>query len=357
MTKIPEQVPWKATGKTLGGGGQAVVHEVEPKPHSDYPPGRYAMKIVKRQDDRKALARFYREIFVLGRLRDPRLVQVVSQSADSDSFHYFVMPLYEDYESLDAVAFSERSPFYADAHATLSFLIDTAECLALIHKEGVVHRDIKPGNVLVHKTTRKPLVLDFGCCQISEGGESVTLTDEGVGTRNYLAPECEAGAGVEPDGRADIYSLGKLCWSMLTRQQAFARERPAFSNKSMRSVLPGHSACWHMTELFRRMIRRSPNDRFKNCAELAAAARELLSVRLGRYAPLDVARELCFRCGNRLDTAPPDHLDQHKAQMSHVFGNPNPPGVLATQCPHCGLLFVEQTRVLNERDSALLRIE
>jgi serine/threonine protein kinase len=87
--------------------------------------------------------------------------------------------------------------------------------LAAAHDAGVIHRDLKPDNVLV-RTGGSPLIIDFGCCLLLDDGGVATLTDEGVGARNFMAPECEAGVEGDSSPRSDLYSLGKILWCMMS---------------------------------------------------------------------------------------------------------------------------------------------
>ena len=98
-----------------------------------------------------------------------------------------------------------------------------------------MHRDISLNNILFLADGSIRLI-DFGICQI-EDGETISLTGESLGTRNYAAPECESGNDSNIDIRSDIYSAAKVLWSAITSREAFAREEPVFQNLSMRDLV------------------------------------------------------------------------------------------------------------------------
>src|SRR5207245_774412 len=98
------------------------------------------------------------------------------------------------------------------------------------------HRDLSPANVLVTDDGRI-ILIDFGLCQI-ENGNRVTLTAEAVGTQHYRPPECSGFSSTVVTSKADLYSAGKILWSMVTNQFVFDREEPAFNELALSQLLP-----------------------------------------------------------------------------------------------------------------------
>ena len=102
-------------------------------------------------------------------------------------------------------------------------LFRSADGLAYAHAHGVVHRDIKPDNILIEAATGRALVTDFGIARAAEGDQRLTATGVAVGTPAYMSPEQAMGDSAV-DGRADIYALGVVGWQMLAGELPFQSE-------------------------------------------------------------------------------------------------------------------------------------
>jgi serine/threonine-protein kinase len=169
--------------------------------------------------------RFRREILTVARLQHPHIVPIL-KAGEVDGVPYFVMP-YVDGESLDVRL--RRTPTLGVREA-LGILKDVARALAFAHERNVVHRDIKPGNILL--SSGSATVTDFGVSKAlssarrsGEKGNGLTNTGMSLGTILYMAPEQAAG-DPEIDGRADIYSLGVTAYEMLSGAAPFANLNP-----------------------------------------------------------------------------------------------------------------------------------
>jgi len=355
MASIPKLVPWQRIGKTLGGGGQSTVDIVEPKPDSDFPSAKYAMKELKNVSSNQAQARFLQEIDALKQIKDPRIVKIIDHHKDNASFLYYVMLYDEDFTPLKKIIFSANSPFHANPKACIDLVAECAEALHKVHKHEnrIVHRDLNPANILYNSKTKKPLIIDFGCCQM-EGDQKITLVDEGVGTPNYMAPECESGAPGEVTFKSDIYSLGKLMWSMVTRHSTFARETPAFTTKNLTKLFPNNPDCWHLTRIFQKTIRENPKHRYENAEKLAEDCRLVIYL-IDHHPPLERVMSFCPACGEgELVSKDPN---KGPVQMFQVFHGRLPPGCEGFHCPICGYISVWDTRVLNKREQELSTME
>lgn len=280
--------PW--LGQTVGGkyalfgiigvGGFGAVYRAV-----QAPVGRtVAVKVIRPQlnpDSQSVLrARFFREAKVVARLADPAIVTLYDYGEDPDGRLYMVFE-YIDGTPLSSVL--RAGPLAAERVAPLLHQILGA--LALAHRLGCVHRDLKPGNVML---TRSPFgedlakVLDFGIAKVNVSTEtehslqSSLETREGVvvGTPKYMAPE-QARAG-EIDGRADLYALGCLGYAMLTG-------RPPFDDVSAVDVLmaqvsrpvppfPEHLGVpAPLAGVIYRALSKSPADRFATAEDMAHA--------------------------------------------------------------------------------------
>src|SRR6266550_4680574 len=208
--------------RELTGGGMALVFVGE-----DHDLGRkVVIKILPPELAASVSAeRFRREILTVARLQHPHIVPVL-KAGDVDGLPYFVMP-YVDGESVDVRL--RRTPMLG-VRETLGIMKDVARALAFAHEHGVVHRDIKPGNVLL--AAGSATVTDFGVAKAlssarrsGEKGNGLTNTGMSLGTVLYMAPEQAAG-DPDIDGRADIYSLGITAYEMLSGTAPFAAFGP-----------------------------------------------------------------------------------------------------------------------------------
>ena len=165
--------------------------------------------------------RFEREIQLAARLQHPHIVPLLT-TGGSGSLLYYVMPFISG-ESLRAKLAREGELPIAEA---IKILREVTDALAYAHRHGVVHRDIKPDNVLLAEG--HAVVTDFGVAKAvsaSSGGGSLTSVGIALGTPAYMAPE-QAAADANTDHRADIYALGALSYEMLTGRTPFVAATP-----------------------------------------------------------------------------------------------------------------------------------
>ena len=174
-----------------------------------------------------SLDRFRREIQLAASLQHPHIVPLLSAGQAGDLL-YYSMPLVEG-ESLRARLRRDGELPVAEA---VRILRDVADALSYAHAHGVVHRDIKPDNVLL--SDGHALVTDFGVAKALDQARQSSLTSTGLalGTPAYMAPE-QAAADPHTDHRADIYALGVLGYEMLTG-------RPPFTAPTAQAVVAAH---------------------------------------------------------------------------------------------------------------------
>ncbi|HEX9292168.1 MAG TPA: serine/threonine-protein kinase, partial [Gemmatimonadales bacterium] len=170
-----------------------------------------------------SLERFKREILLAAKLQHPHIVPLLT-AGESNGLPYFTMP-FVDGESL-RVRLARHGELPVN-HA-IRMLREIASALAYAHEHGIVHRDIKPDNVLL--SGGSAMVTDFGVAKAlsaSSNAEHGGITSLGValGTPAYMSPE-QASADPSVDHRADIYSLGVLAYELLTGQPPFAGRTP-----------------------------------------------------------------------------------------------------------------------------------
>ncbi len=273
-----------AIERELGSGGMATVYLAE-----DLKLRRKVAVKVLRPDLAAALGpeRFLREIEVAAQLHHPHILPL-HDSGEADGFLYYVMP-YEEGQSLREKLAKEGELPIADA---VRLLRDVVDGLAQAHKHGVVHRDIKPDNIML--SGRHALVTDFGVAKaVSEATGRQQLTTAGValGTPAYMAPE-QAAADPHIDHRADIYAVGALAYELLTRRPPFTgttpqmvlsahvTQAPELVTKHRETVPPA------LAQLVMRCLEKKPADRWQTAEELLQQL-EALSTPSGGVTPTD----------------------------------------------------------------------
>jgi eukaryotic-like serine/threonine-protein kinase len=221
--------------------------------------------------------RFRREILLSAGLQHPHIVGVLSAGV-ADGLPYFVMP-YVDGESLGNRLLAHGR---LTVPQSVSIMKDVARALAYAHERGVVHRDIKPQNILL--ASGAATVTDFGVAkalssaQRSGEGRNATLTDAGtsLGTPLYMAPE-QAAADPDVDHRADIYAFGVTAYEMLIGEPPFAGLAPRALMAARMTEDPPHVCGMRpdvpqvLADLVMRCVERDPADRPQSATELLAA--------------------------------------------------------------------------------------
>jgi formylglycine-generating enzyme required for sulfatase activity/tRNA A-37 threonylcarbamoyl transferase component Bud32/dienelactone hydrolase len=257
-----------AVDAELGSGGMATVYLAEDVKHHR----RVAIKVLK-PELAAALGpeRFLREIEIAAQLTHPHILPL-HDSGEADGFLYYVMPYVEGESLRDRLQRVGTLPI-GDA---LRLLRDVADALAYAHQHGVVHRDIKPDNVML--AGRHALVTDFGVAKaVSAAGEGTQLTSVGIslGTPAYMAPE-QAAADPKVDHRADLYAFGVLAYEMLAGRlpitgvsaravvMAHLTERPRPLEEVREDVPPVLAAT------VMRCLEKEPDARFQSADELLA---------------------------------------------------------------------------------------
>ncbi len=261
--------------RELGQGGMATVYLAEDLKHQR----KVAVKVL-RPELAAALGadRFTREIRIAARLQHPHILPLLD-SGQAEGFLYYVMP-YVDGQSLrDRIAREGELP----VHEAVRLLVEVVDALAFAHSQGVVHRDIKPDNVLL--SGRHALVMDFGVAKaVSEatGRQSLTTAGVAIGTPAYMAPE-QATADPNIDHRVDIYAVGVMAYELLTGRTPFAgltpqqmlaahvTEQPAPMTRYRPSLSPG------LSNVVMRCLAKHPADRWQTAQELLTQLEPLIT--------------------------------------------------------------------------------
>jgi serine/threonine-protein kinase len=168
--------------------------------------------------DPSFVERFRREAQAAANLSHPNIVPVFDWGQSEST--YFIVMEFVDGEALSAII---RTQAPLEQTQSASIASDIAKALSFAHRHGVVHRDVKPGNVLI-TSDGQVKVTDFGIARAMGSDEQVTQTGLVMGTATYFSPE--QAQGLEVDGRSDIYSLGVVLYEMLTGKPPFTGETP-----------------------------------------------------------------------------------------------------------------------------------
>jgi len=253
----------------IGRGGMSVVYRARDLRLNR----RVAIKILPPElaYDPAIRIRFTREAQTSAHLSHAHIVPIYDVG-ERDGIAYYVMGFVAGGNLAAVLARDPRPPI----EETRRILREIADALAYAHLRGVIHRDIKPDNILLDDASRRAMVTDFGIARAMEAGARLTATGIAVGTPTYMSPEQALGER-EVDGRSDIYSLGVLGYQMLTGRVPFT------SNNTM-SLLLKHvnerprpiaelrpDVPRAMQDVVERALMKDPEDRWPNAESLRDA--------------------------------------------------------------------------------------
>ena len=282
--------------REIGAGGMAVVYLARDRKHDRL----VALKVLRPEvASSVGPERFLREIRVAAKLNHPHILPLYD-SGEADGFLFFVMP-YVEGESLEDRLEREGQ---LNVQEAVGIARDVADALHYAHAQGLVHRDIKPGNVML--TGEHAWVMDFGICRaVDAAGDRLTKTATSMGTPTYMAPE-QWDAAREADGRADVYALGCTLYEMLVGQ-------PPFTGNTLAAIMARHSLEAvprpsiqrntidpYLESVLLKALAKSPADRFATAADFAKELDRSTRVTLGiEQSPLAGARGRRLAGGRR----------------------------------------------------------
>ncbi len=253
--------------KTLGAGGFAVVYLVRDLNLKR----KLAVKVLSPDliTSKTVLERFRREAETVAQLSHPHIVPL-HFIGQKDELLYLAMECIDGGSLVDRIEKEGKLP----PDEVIRIVKEVASALAYAHKRGVIHRDIKPHNVLMEEETGRSLVTDFGIARTAEGS-SLTASGMMVGTPAYLSPEQVTGA--PSDHRADIYALGVMAYEMLTGQPPFTGPTPTAILMKRLSENPQPlgklrpEAPQVLRDTIDGMLAQNPEERFQSAAEVVRA--------------------------------------------------------------------------------------
>ena len=256
--------------RRLGSGGMATVYLAEDVKHNRD----VAIKVLK-PDVAAFLGpeRFRREIAVAARLNHPHILPLID-SRQTESVLYYVMPYIEGDSLRDSLAREKQLPI----DRALRITEQVAAALEYAHRQGILHRDIKPDNILLHQG--EALVSDFGIAlvQQSAGDARLTETGIGIGTPEYMSPEQGTGER-EVDARSEVYSLACVLYELLVGEPPYTGPTPrAVLIKCLSAPVPSarrfrDAVPAAVDAALQRAMAKSPVDRFASVSEFVQALR------------------------------------------------------------------------------------
>ncbi len=255
--------------KVIGQGGMSVVYRA-------YQPALerwVAVKVLELSatDSTKPLRRFRREARAIANLRHPNILTVYDYG-EEDGLAYIVMEYVAGGSLAKRLAKQAGRPL--DWPTAAKLIIPVARALAFAHSQGIIHRDVKPANVLLGHNDW-PLLADFGLVKVSQPRRKLTRPGVSLGTPLYTAPEQVLGEPV--DQRADIYSLGMMLYEMLTGQHPFAHNTPGEALMKRLSKLPPMPRLLHadipvhVETALMRALALQPEERYASMEDLIVA--------------------------------------------------------------------------------------
>jgi serine/threonine protein kinase len=284
---------WQNLGP-IGEGGQAHVYRVK-----DLTGEVEKVCALKRIRNQERLERFRDEIEAVMRLQHDHIVQFVDYSLEVDK-PYLVTEYCEGGNLEDAnPKFWQASPVKA-----LELFQDICNAVRFAHAHDVIHRDLKPRNIYLKSPNGPVVVGDFGICYLADQGRRITLTEEAVGSRYYMAPELADGRVQNNDNRCDTYSLGKVLYWLISGD-IFDREKHRDAKYDLRERYDMPGRTWkyiymeHVNRLLDHMIKENPNDRF-HLDSIGGLIRETIHLLKGEFTPIApdmLHQQPCRYCG------------------------------------------------------------
>ena len=250
----------------IGRGGQGIVYRARQKSLNRL----VALKTIGlgHRTSETHLKRFRREAEAAARLQHPRIIPIY-EIGERDGACYFSMKL-EEGGQLDQ--FVRRGTISLRRAAEI--IASLARTVHYAHERGILHRDIKPGNILLD-AQGEPHLADFGLVRLVESDSTVTRTKEVLGTPSYIAPEQAAGQNERVTGATDVYGLGAVLYQLVTSHPPFAGGTTYDTIRLVLETEPRNPRLWNpkidrdLTTICLKCLEKDPSRRFKSALALA----------------------------------------------------------------------------------------
>src|SRR5205809_1024784 len=264
--------PWQLGNyeilEQIGCGGMGVIYRARQ---------RHSRRIVAvkrvlsyRADSHGALQRFRREAQAVASLDHPNILPIYEVSESEDGLPFFSMKFAEKGSLHENVASLRYEP-----RKCVRLMAKVARAVEYAHSRGVLHRDIKPGNILLNDRG-EPLVSDFGLAKLLDGNNDLTRSLTTFGTAGFIAPEQAGDAAVDVTPAADVYSLGAVLFNVLAGRPPFVGSNPVSVIRQasetqapkLRSLAPSLDRA--LETICARCLERDPKARYQSAGDLAA---------------------------------------------------------------------------------------
>ena len=264
--------PWRLGNyeilEQIGCGGMGVIYRARQ---------RHSRRIVAvkrvlsyRADSQGALQRFRQEAQAVASLDHPNILPIYEVSESEDGLPFFSMKLAEKGSLHESAASLRNQP-----RKCVELMAKVARAVEYAHSRGVLHRDIKPGNILLNDRG-EPLVSDFGLAKLLDGNNDLTRSLTTFGTAGFIAPEQADGAAADVTPAADVYSLGAVLFNVLAGRPPFLGSNPVSVIRQasetqapkLRSLEP--SLDRDLETICARCLERDPKARYQSAGDLAA---------------------------------------------------------------------------------------
>jgi len=251
----------------IGCGGMGVIYRARQ---------RHSRRIVAikrvlsyRADSRGALERFRREAQAVASLDHPNILPIYEVNESEDGLPFFSMKFAEKGSLRENIASLHNEP-----PKCVQLMAKVARAVEYAHSRGVLHRDLKPGNILLDDRN-EPLVSDFGLAKLVDANNDLTRSLTTFGTAGFIAPEQAGGAAADFTPAADVYSLGAVLFNLLAGRPPFLgsnpvsviREASETPPPKLRSLAPTLDR--DLETICARCLERDPNARYKSASDLA----------------------------------------------------------------------------------------
>ena len=273
----------------IGSGGMGVVHKIYDM-KNNCP---VAMKILREglSGSGKAIDRFFREARIAATLNHKNIVKIYDYNISNVyGQSYITMSFVEGPSLRDIIEerFAESLDItISEVAQSLRYMSQLCEALECAHKQGIIHRDIKPDNIMIDKDDEVKIT-DFGIVHIEEA--SFTPTGSMIGTPRYMSPEQVRGGKV--DGRSDIYSVGIITYELLVGSPPFISGDIAYQQVNVEPTPPreiSHSIPESVNAIIMKCLAKNPDDRYQTAPELRIALDDIRQ-ELGEYHPTERER-------------------------------------------------------------------
>jgi eukaryotic-like serine/threonine-protein kinase len=254
--------------RELAVGGSSMVYLAESERAGDM----VVLKVLRDSEeagsDHIQFARFLQEYELISKIRHPNVVRIYDLGI-ADDHAYIAMEYFPRGDLRQRIARPLPGP------VALGYLSQMASALEVVHEVGVLHRDLKPGNIML-RADNSLAIIDFGLAKQSDLKTEITGTGEIFGTPHYMSPE--QGHGQDLDVRSDIYSLGVIFYEMLTHKKPYLAPTPMgviylHANAPIPQL---DDELFFYQPLLNRLLAKDPNDRFANAHELIESIASLV---------------------------------------------------------------------------------